>query len=134
VINLSASGKDDIEEQLRRDKLKCCRWCEKLSKSEILWPTEKVDGSRFFGPNFEKKCQKVIYRDLSKIRPHKKHCAWARTPPLGENIKFIDFYRNLPFLGLQYSRKNRHQSRHLRPTPPREEPKSGKNRNFSKII
>jgi hypothetical protein len=35
------------------------------------------------------------------------------------------------FLGLQYSRKNRHQSRHLRPTPPRKEPKSGK---FRKIL
>jgi hypothetical protein len=29
-------------------------------------------------------------------------------------------------LGLQYSRENRHQSRHLRPTPPRRTPKSGK--------
>jgi hypothetical protein len=50
-------------------------------------------------------------------------------PPPGHCIKFIDFSRFLAFLGLQYSRKNRHQSRHLRPTPPRKEPKSG---NFSK--
>jgi hypothetical protein len=46
-----------------------------------LWPTEKVDGSRFFGSKFVKNDQKWVYRDLSKIRPHKKHCAWARTPP-----------------------------------------------------
>jgi hypothetical protein len=38
----------------------------------------------FFGP-------KVTYTDLSKNMPHKKHCAWAPTPPPGKNIKFIDF-------------------------------------------
>jgi hypothetical protein len=32
----------------------------------------------------------VTYRDLSKNRPHKKHCAWARTPPW-EKVKFYRF-------------------------------------------
>jgi hypothetical protein len=41
----TTSEKDEIEEQLRRDKLNCCRWCEKLIKMMILGPTEKVDGS-----------------------------------------------------------------------------------------
>jgi hypothetical protein len=39
-----------------------------------------------FGP-------KVTYRDLSKNRPHKKHCAWARTPPW----KFDEIYRFFMF-------------------------------------
>jgi hypothetical protein len=68
----------------------------KLIKTIILGPTEKVDGSRFFGPNFVKKCRKWVYRDLSKIRPHKKHCAWG-SPPRDWNLWnlsiFYDFYR-----------------------------------------
>jgi hypothetical protein len=55
------------------------------------WRTRKVDGSWFFDPekwNFD---QKVSYSDLSKIRPHKKHCAWARTPPW----EFYKIYWNL---------------------------------------
>jgi hypothetical protein len=39
------------------------------------------------------------YWDLSKNRPHKKHCAWAPTPPPGEKWKFIDFYRFFDILG-----------------------------------
>jgi hypothetical protein len=38
--------------------------------------------------------------------------------PLAKSIKFIENYGFFGFLGLQYSRENRHQSRHLRPTPP----------------
>jgi hypothetical protein len=80
-----ASEKDEIEDKLSRDKLKADKSVAdgelKLSKNDILWPTEKVDGSRFFGSKFDKNDQKWVYRDLSKIRPHKKHCAWARTPP-----------------------------------------------------
>jgi hypothetical protein len=34
------------------------------------------------------------YRDLSKNRPHKKHCAWAPTPPPWD---FHKFYRILTF-------------------------------------
>jgi hypothetical protein len=33
----------------------------------------------------------VIYWDLSKNRPHKKHCAWARTPPW----EIVEIYRFL---------------------------------------
>jgi hypothetical protein len=44
-------------------------------------PMRKVDGSRFFGPKFDENDQKWVYRDLWKNSPHKKHCAWARTPP-----------------------------------------------------
>jgi hypothetical protein len=44
-----APEKDDIEEQLRRDKLKADISVAdgelKLTKNDILWPTEKVDGS-----------------------------------------------------------------------------------------
>jgi hypothetical protein len=39
--------------------------------------------------------QKVSYTDLSKNRPHKKHCAWAPTPPLAKSeflSIFGDFY------------------------------------------
>jgi hypothetical protein len=46
----------------------------------------------FFDPIFDFLDRNLCYRNLSKNRPHKKHCAWARTPPPGE---FIDFYRNL---------------------------------------
>jgi hypothetical protein len=95
----------------------------------ILWRTRKVDGSRFFWSIFNKMGRKLIYTDLWKNSPHKKHCAWAPTPTLAKSIKFIENYGFFGFLGLHYSRENRHQSRHLRPTPPREEPKSGK---FSK--
>jgi hypothetical protein len=35
---------------------------------------------------------KVTYTDLSKNGPHKKHCAWARTPPWRE----VEIYRFLP--------------------------------------
>jgi hypothetical protein len=64
----------------------------KIEKTMILGPTEKVDGSWFFDPHFDKIDRKVTYSDLSKIRPHKKHCAWARTPPWD----FYKIYRNLP--------------------------------------
>jgi hypothetical protein len=56
-------------------------------------------------------------------------------PPPG--LKFIEFIEKLgffAFLGLQYSRKNRHQSRHLRPTPPRRTPKSDIFRNLSILL
>jgi hypothetical protein len=35
----------------------------------------------------------VVYRDLSKNGPHKKNCAWARTPPWenDENYRFLLF-------------------------------------------
>jgi hypothetical protein len=51
VINLSAPEKkeDEIEEQLGRDKLKADKSVAdgelKMTKNEILGPTEKVDGS-----------------------------------------------------------------------------------------
>jgi hypothetical protein len=35
----------------------------------------------FFGPIFFFFGPKLTYTDLSKNRPHKKHCAWAPTPP-----------------------------------------------------
>jgi hypothetical protein len=48
---------------LRRDKLKgrqkCCRWWAKNDILTILWPTEKVDGSWFFRPDFDKIDPKV---------------------------------------------------------------------------
>jgi hypothetical protein len=51
----------------------------------------------FFGRILTNFDPKVAYRDLSKNRPHKKHCAWAPTPPW-EKVKiyrklwfFIDF-------------------------------------------
>jgi hypothetical protein len=62
----------------------------------------------FFGPILTLWDRFCSYTDLSKNSPHKKHCAWARTPPPEISIKFIenyDFYRKM---GLQYSRKNRH--------------------------
>jgi hypothetical protein len=38
--------------------------------------------------------RKVIYTDLSKNRPHKKHCAWAPTPPWenDENYRKLSFF------------------------------------------
>jgi hypothetical protein len=50
------------------------------------WRTRKVDGSWFFDPEKWKNDKKGPYSDLWKNSPHKKHCAWARTPPW-------DFYR-----------------------------------------
>jgi myo-inositol catabolism protein IolC len=81
VITLSALEEDDMEEQLLSELLICCRWCEKMTKNDILGPTRKVDGSRFFGPILTKFIDFGVYSDLWKNRPHKKHCAWAPTPP-----------------------------------------------------
>jgi hypothetical protein len=48
-LKLLPTEKDDIEEQLGRDKIKADKSVadgeRKLSKTIILWPTEKVDGS-----------------------------------------------------------------------------------------
>jgi hypothetical protein len=55
----------------------------------------------FFDHFFVFLVRKLSYTDLSKNGPHKKHCAWARTPPLAKSaflLNFIDFYR---FQGLQ---------------------------------
>jgi hypothetical protein len=55
----------------------------------------------FSGPILTDFAPKVTYTDLSKNRPHKKHCAWARTPPLaksGNLSKIMVFYG---FGGLQ---------------------------------
>jgi hypothetical protein len=72
---------DEIEEQMSSDQLNCCRWWDKIDFLMKKWRTRKVDGSWFFDPKSGKIDQNWLYRDLSKIRPHKKHCAWARTPP-----------------------------------------------------
>jgi hypothetical protein len=68
---------------------------------------------------------------MEKQPPQKALCLGPDPPPV-KFIEFIEIYGFFWFLGLQYSRENRHQSRHLRPTPPRRTPKMGKNRNFSK--
>jgi hypothetical protein len=57
-------------------------------------PWKKSTVRDFFDPIFVFSDPKVTYTNLSKNRPHKKHCAWARTPPPGARSKFIDF---LPF-------------------------------------
>jgi hypothetical protein len=62
---------------------------------------------------------------MEKQPPQKALCL-GPDPPLAIFIKFIEIMGFFVFLGLQYSREKRHQSRHLRPTPPRAEPKSGK--------
>jgi hypothetical protein len=61
---------------------------------------------------------------MEKQAPQKALCL-GPDPPLGFSIKFIEIYGFLRFLGLQYSRKNRHQSRHLQQTPPQKCSKSG---------
>jgi hypothetical protein len=55
------------------------------------WRTRKVDGSWFFDPQNVKNDQNWLYSDLWKNSPHKKHCAWARTPPW----EFYEIYRIL---------------------------------------
>jgi hypothetical protein len=62
-----------------------------------LWKKSTVRD--FFGPFFSLFDRFWGYRDLSKNSPHKKHCAWGPTPPPGNFIKFIDFYRFLTILG-----------------------------------
>jgi hypothetical protein len=39
----------------------------------------------FFDPIFIFLDRKLTYTDLSKNGPHKKHCAWAPTPPLAKS-------------------------------------------------
>jgi hypothetical protein len=91
VINLNVADgvKWDLE-QLGRDKLKKCPKIDFIAKSA---PMRKVDGSWFFDPQKWKIDQKWLYSDLWKNSPHKKHCAWARTPPW----EFYEIYRNLCF-------------------------------------
>jgi hypothetical protein len=55
-------------------------------------------------------------------------------PPPEIFNKFYRFYGFFAFLGLQYSRKNRHQCRHLQPTPPRKVSKSDIFRKLSIFI
>jgi hypothetical protein len=63
------------------------------SKKCKIWHWKKSTVRVFFGPIFVFLCRKVTYRDLSKNRPHKKHCAWARTPPWEND----EIYRKLCF-------------------------------------
>jgi hypothetical protein len=75
--------------------------CEKLTKMMILGPMEKVDGSEFFGVDFDQICQKSdLYGFMEKQAPQKALCL-GPDPPLGFSINFIDFYRFLRFLTLQ---------------------------------
>jgi hypothetical protein len=53
----------------------------------------------FFGQIFIIFAPISVYTDLSKNRPHKKHCAWAPTPPPGEKWIFIEISRFLLILG-----------------------------------
>jgi hypothetical protein len=60
VINLSASEEDDIEEQLLSKLLTVADGelkCQKSTKMMKKWPMRKVDGSEFFGSDFDQ-----IYR------------------------------------------------------------------------
>jgi hypothetical protein len=54
--------------------------------------------------------------------PHKKHCAWAPTPPPGKNIKFIDFWPFLSILGYSiYPEKQTVKSESTANSPPKSE-------------
>jgi hypothetical protein len=75
---------------LGRDKLKNDPKSDFIAK---MWRTRKVDGSWFFDPQKWKIDEKVVYSDLWKNSPHKKHCAWARTPPW----EFYRIYRIFTF-------------------------------------
>jgi hypothetical protein len=62
-------------------------------------PLKKVDGSGFFWSDF---ChfgsKSVLYGFIEKQAPQKALCLGPDPPP-GKSMKFIDFYRILPFLG-----------------------------------
>jgi hypothetical protein len=57
----------------------------------ILGPMEKVDGSEFFGVDFDQICQKSdLYGFMEKQPPQKALCL-GPDPPLRNTINFIDF-------------------------------------------
>jgi hypothetical protein len=93
-------------------------------------PTEKVDGSWFFDPNFDIFDENRLYRDLWKNSPHNKHCAWARTPPWAKTYNLLKNHVFLRFWAFNRAGKTvSHVGIYALP-PPREEPFSG---NFRKI-
>jgi hypothetical protein len=93
------------------------------------WRTRKVDGSWFFDPGFDKNDRKCVYSDLWKNSPHKKHCAWARTPPW----EFYRIYRNLCIFwvfgpSIQPGKPSPKSA--STPYPPSEDPQKWKKVNF----
>jgi hypothetical protein len=55
-------------------------------------PMRKVDGSEFFGPDFDENDRKVgLYGFMEKQAPQKALCL-GPDPPLGFSIKFIEIY------------------------------------------
>jgi hypothetical protein len=117
VVNyLSASEKKKMRLKNRgRDKfindINVCRWWGKIDKKCQKWwksgGREKSTVRDFLDPKMTKMIKKGRYRDLWKNRPHKKHCAWARTPPRGKwwivSIFSVFFW----FWGVHLSRKMR---------------------------
>jgi hypothetical protein len=65
------------------------------------WHWKKPTVRDFSDPIFDIFDRKVTYRDLSKNRPHKKHCAWAPTPPLRKRWNLSIFMIFWWFWGLQ---------------------------------
>jgi hypothetical protein len=59
-------------------------------------PWKKSTVRDFFDPILSFLDRKVSYTDLSKNRPHKKHCAWAPTPPWRNHkiYRFLSIFRD----------------------------------------
>jgi hypothetical protein len=99
-------------------------------KIDFLGRRKKSTVRDFLTPKTWKMVEKWFIAIYRKSGPTKSTVLGG--PPPG--LKFMEFIEKSGFfwfLGLQYSRKKRHQSRHLRPTPPRRTPKSGKFRKIS---
>jgi hypothetical protein len=135
-LKIMPTEEDEIEEQMSSDKFNCCRWWAKIDKKRYFWwkcgGREKSTVRDFLTPIYRKMTKKCFIGIYGKTAPTKSTVLGAGPPP-GNFNKFIGFYEFFAFLGLQYSRKNRHQSRHLQPTPPRKCSKSGFFRKLSKI-
>jgi hypothetical protein len=97
----------------------------------ILARLRKVDGSWFFSSIFDFIGPKSELIEFIEKQPPQKALCLGPTPPPGESANLSIFIDFLCFLGLQYSRKNRHQNRHLQQTPPK---KWSENWFFSKFI
>jgi hypothetical protein len=104
-------------------ELKCekTRFCGRRKKSTVR---------DFSTPILTKMMKKWFIAIYGKTAPTKSTVLGPGPPPC-DFINFIEKSGFFWFLGLQYSRENRHQSRHLRPTPPAEDPKKW---HFSKFI
>jgi hypothetical protein len=91
---LSASEKDDIEDQLSSELLKCCRWCEKL-KFRRFWGRWKKSTVRvFLDQILSKMIKKWLIGIYGKTAPTKSTVLGPGPPPgiLHKIYRFLPFF------------------------------------------